>query len=341
MEFKAKQIARILDGEIVGDPDAVIDKLSKIEEGEIRSLSFLSNPKYTPYIYTTKASVVIVNADFEPDKEVKATLIKVEDSYQSFAQLLNYVESLRLGKEGIEQPCFISKTAQMGEAPYIGAMSYVGENVKIGNNVKIFPNSYLGDNVTIGDNTVIYAGVKIYHDCIIGSNCTLHAGVVVGSDGFGFAPRESKDYQKIAQIGNVQIEDFVEIGANTCVDRATIGSTIIRKGAKLDNLIQVAHNVEIGENTVIAAQSGVAGSAKLGANCMLGGQVAIAGHITLGDNVKVGAKSGVTNSVKDNGVVMGFFAFDHKKFQRSFVYFRQLPELVDRLKELENKEGDK
>ncbi len=337
MEFKAKQIAEILGGEIVGDPDAIVDKLSKIEEGVERSLSFLANPKYTPFIYTTKASVVIVNADFQPDKEISATLIKVEDSYQSFAQLLNFVESMRADKEGIEQPNFINETAVLGTTPYVGAMSYIGENVKIGNNVKIYPQCYIGDDVTIGDNTILYAGVKVYHDCVIGENCTIHAGVVIGSDGFGFAPRESKDYQKIAQIGNVVIEEFVEIGANSCIDRATIGSTIIRKGAKLDNLIQIAHNADIGENTVIAAQSGVAGSSKLGSNCMLGGQVAVAGHISLGDNVKVGARSGVTNSVKDNQVVMGLYAFDHKDFQRSYIYFRQLPGLVGRLKDLEKK----
>lgn len=334
MEFKATQIAEILGGEIIGDPSATVSKLSKIEEGEIGSMTFLSNPKYTQYIYSTHASVVIVNKSFEATEEIQATLIKVDDAYQAFTQVLDFYNEYKNQKSGIESPVSISESANVGEDVYIGAFAYIGENVSIGDNVKIYPSCYIGDNVTIKDNSTLFAGVKIYADCEIGSNCKIHAGAVVGADGFGFAPTESGAYKTIPQIGNVIIEDHVDIGANTTIDRATMGSTLIKKGVKLDNLIQVGHNVVIGTNTVIAAQTAIAGSSKVGNSCMIGGQVAVSGHLTVGNNVRVSGKTGVAKSVKDNSVLRGIPAMDYKDFNKSYVYFKQLPKIV---KELKNK----
>lgn len=335
MEFSAQQIAELIEGVIVGDPDVKISNVSKIEEGKPGTISFLSNPKYTKYIYTTRASVVLVNKSFEPEHEVLATMIKVDDAYVAVAKLMQmYVDSMPR-KTGIEQPSFMADTASIGEFPYIGAFAYVGENVKIGNNVSIYPNTYIGDNVTIGDNTILYAGVKIYHGCKIGSHCILHAGAVVGSDGFGFAPGENGEYTKIPQVGNVIIEDNCELGANTTVDRSTMGSTIIKKGVKLDNLVQIAHNVEVGENSVIAAITGVAGSSKIGKNCMFGGHAGVAGHLTIADGVKLGAFTGVSKNItQENQFLRGIPAQDGKLYARSHVYFKQLPELVSQVKQL-------
>jgi UDP-3-O-[3-hydroxymyristoyl] glucosamine N-acyltransferase len=335
MKFTANQIAEILEGTVVGDATIEVDKLSKIEEGQKGSLTFLSNPKYTHFIYSTKASIAIVNNEFVPEKEIKTTLIKVEDAYKSFSKLLAYYNEIRLNKFGIEQPSFISESAKLGDDIYVAAFSYISDNVKIGNNVKIYPNTFIGDNVQIGDNTVIMAGAKVHSDCIIGENCVLHAGVVLGADGFGFAPNEAGDFSKVPQIGNVVIEDNVDIGAYTTIDRATLGSTIIRKGVKLDNQIQIAHNVEVGENTVIAAQTGIAGSTKIGSNCMLGGQVGIVGHITIGDNVRVQAQSGIARNVKDNEVIQGTPAIGYADYNKSYVYFKKLPELATTINRLE------
>ena len=282
MKFTAQQISDILEGEIVGDPNEEVFKLSKIEEGEKGSLTFLSNPKYTSFLYTTNASVAIVNNTFIAEKEITATLIKVEDSYKAFSTLLEYYNQVKLNKSGIEEPNFVSESASLGENIYLGAFTYVGNNVSIGDNVKLYPNVYIGDNVAVGDNTTIFAGAKIYSESQIGANCTIHSGVIIGCDGFGFVPNEKGGYDKIPQTGNVIIEDNVDIGSATTIDRATLGSTIIRKGVKLDNQIQIAHNVEVDENTVIAAQTGVAGSSKIGKNCQIGGQVGVAGHLTIG-----------------------------------------------------------
>lgn len=298
MEFKAKQIAQMLNGKVEGNPDAVVSKLSKIEEGVAGSLSFLSNLNYTHYIYTTDASVVIVNEIFVAEHPVKktCTLIRVQDARIAFAKLLEMYQQAKKNRTGIEQPSFISASAALGKDIYIAAFSYVGENVKIGNNVKLFPNVFVGDNSVIGDNTILFPGTKIYAESVIGKNCILHAGVVIGSDGFVFAPNNDSNF-KMIHLGNVVIEDNVEIGANTAIDRATLGSTIIRKGVKMDNLIQIGHNAEIGENTVIVAQTGVAGSTKVGKNCIIGGQVGIVGHITIADGVKIAAQSGIGNSI--------------------------------------------
>lgn len=335
MNFTAQQIADILEGDIVGNPNAEVSKLSKIEEGEKGSLTFLSNPKYNPYLYTTKASITIVNKSFVPEREIETTLIKVEDSYAAFSKLLEFYNQVKNNKSGREKPHSISSSAIIGTDEYIGAFVYIGDNVVIGNNVKIYPSTYIGDNVTIGDNCTLFSGAKIYSETQIGSNCTIHAGVILGSDGFGFAPNSDGQYNKVPQTGNVIIEDYVEIGAATTIDRATLGSTIIRKGVKLDNQIQIAHNVEIGENTVIAAQCGIAGSSKIGKNCMLGGQVGVSGHLTIGDNVKVGAQSGITKDVKENQVINGTPAFGFTDFQKSYVHFKNLPKMAKTLYKLE------
>jgi UDP-3-O-[3-hydroxymyristoyl] glucosamine N-acyltransferase len=341
MEFTAKQISELLKGQVEGNELIKVNKLSKIEEGEPGSLSFLANPKYTSFIYQTKASIVIVNQDFVPEQPVSATLIKVENAYNSFVQLLEIYNSIQLDKKGIEQPSFISSSAKMGKDCYVGSFAYVGQNVVIGNNVKIYPQVYIGDNVVIGDDTTLFAGVKIYSDCKIGSFCTLHAGTIIGADGFGFTPNSENEYKKVAQIGNVIIEDRVEIGANSSIDRATLGSTIIRKGVKLDNLIQIAHNVEVGENTVIAAQSGIAGSTKIGKDCMIGGQVGIVGHITIADKVKIAAQSGIGSSILNEGeIVQGSPAFNIGEYKRTYVVFRKLPQLEKRINELEQMIAD-
>lgn len=336
MKFTAAQIAGILEGEVIGNPDAVVFKLAKIEEGTEGSLTFLANSKYVNFIYTTQATITIVNNDFVPENELSTTLIKVEDAYQSFSKLLEYYNQVKLMKSGIEQPSVISENVTYGDQLYLGSFSYVGKNVTIGNNVKIYPNCFIGDNVTIGDNCIFFAGVKIYSETEIGSNCNFHSGSVVGSDGFGFAPTEEGTFNKIPQIGNVIIEDNVEVGANTTIDRATLGTTLIRKGVKLDNHIQIAHNVEIGENTVIAAQTGIAGSTKIGSNCLIGGQVGIAGHLTIGNNVRVQAQSGIGKSIPDGETIQGSPAFNYGDFSKSYVHFRNLPKIVSDLEELKS-----
>jgi len=336
MKFTAAQIAGILEGEVIGNPDAVVFKLAKIEEGTEGSLTFLANPKYVNFIYTTQATITIVNNDFVPENELATTLIKVEDAYQSFSKILEYYNQVKLMKSGIEQPSVISENVTYGEQLYLGSFSYVGKNVTIGNNVKIYPNCFIGDNVSIGDNCIFFAGVKIYSETEIGNNCNFHSGCVVGSDGFGFAPTEEGTYNKIPQIGNVIIEDDVEIGANTTIDRATLGITLIRKGVKLDNHIQIAHNVEIGENTVIAAQTGIAGSTKIGSNCLIGGQVGIAGHLTIGNNVRVQAQSGIGKNIPDGEIIQGSPAFNYSDFSKSYVHFRNLPKIVSDLEELKS-----
>lgn len=338
MKFTAAQIAGILEGEVVGNPNAEVHKLSKIEEGTEGSLTFLANPKYINFIYSTQATVTIVNNTFEPEQNITTTLIKVEDAYKSFSKLLEYYNQVKLMKSGIEQPSVISEGVTYGNDLYLGSFCYIGKNVIIGNNVKIYPNSFIGDNVTIGDNCVFFAGVRIYSETEIGNNCTIHSGTIVGSDGFGFAPLEDGTYSKVPQIGNVIIEDNVEIGACTTVDRATLGSTIIRKGVKLDNHIQVAHNVEIGENTVIAAQTGIAGTTKIGKNCLIGGQVGFAGHLVIGDNVKIQAQSGIGKNLSDGEVVQGSPAFNYGDFAKSFVHFRNLPKIVSDLEELKKQQ---
>jgi UDP-3-O-[3-hydroxymyristoyl] glucosamine N-acyltransferase len=336
MEFSALQICQLLGGELSGDPEIKVSKLSKIEEGFPGSLSFLANPKYTSYIYETKASVVIVGKDFVPEQKVEATLIKVSEPYQSFARLLEIYNRIQRNKSGVEKYSFVSPSAKIGKDVYIGAFSYIGNLVELGNGVKIYPNVYIGDNTVIKDGTTVFPGVKIYSDCVIGAECTIHAGVVIGADGFGFAPQEDTTYKKVAQIGNVIVEDYVEIGANTTIDRATLGSTIIRKGVKLDNHIQIAHNVEIGENTVIAAQTGIAGSTKIGRDCMIGGQVGIVGHIFIADGVKIAAQSGVGSSIpKEGDIVQGSPAFAVGDYKRTYVLFRKLPQLEKRIAELE------
>ena len=335
MNFTAQQIADILEGDIVGNPNVEVSRLAKIEEGEKGSLTFLSNPKYNPFLYTTRASITIVNKSFTPEKEIETTLIKVDDAYVAFSKLLEFYNQVKNNKSGREEPHFIASTALIGSNEYIGAFAYIGENVTIGENVKIYPNVYVGDNVVIGDNCTLFSGVKIYSETEIGNNCVLHSGVILGSDGFGFAPNKEGVYNKIPQTGNVIIEDYVDIGSATTIDRATLGSTIIRKGVKLDNQIQIAHNVEIDENTVIAAQTGISGSTKIGKNCMIGGQVGIAGHIKVGDNVKIGAQSGVTKNVKDDQVINGTPAFSFSDFNKSYVYFKQFPELVKKINNLE------
>ena len=334
MKFTAAQIAGILEGEVIGNPNAEVFRLSKIEEGTEGSLTFLANQKYVNFIYSTQATVTIVSNTFEPEQEITTTLIKVNDAYESFSKLLEYYNQVKLMKSGIEQPSVISENVTCGSDLYLGSFSYIGINVKIGNNVKIYPYSFIGDNVTIGDNCVFFAGVRIYSETVIGNNCTIHSGAIVGSDGFGFAPQDDGTYKKIPQIGNVIIENDVEIGSCTTIDRATLGATFIRNGVKLDNHIQVAHNVEIGENTVIAAQTGIAGSTKIGKHGMIGGQVGFAGHLIIGDNVKIQAQSGIAKNLGDNEVVQGSPAFNFGEFAKSYVHFKNLPKIVSDLEEI-------
>lgn len=335
MKFTAQQIADILEGDVVGNPDIEVSKLSKIEEGTEGSLTFLANPKYTSYIYTTKASIAIVNKGFVPEMDIDVTLIKVEDAYKSFSRLLEYYNQIKNNKIGVESPSFIAESAKYGDNAYIGAFAYIGENVHLGDNVKIYPNAYIGDNVVIDDGSVVFSGAKIYSDCIIGKHCVINSGAIIGADGFGFAPNEKGEYSKVPQIGNVIIEDYVDIGAATTIDRATLGSTVIRRGVKLDNQIQIAHNVEIGKNTVIAAQTGIAGSTKIGENCQIGGQVGIVGHITIGNNVKVQAQSGIGRNVKDNEVLQGSPALPYADYNKSYVHFKNLPKIVKNINDLE------
>jgi UDP-3-O-[3-hydroxymyristoyl] glucosamine N-acyltransferase len=336
MEFTAAAIAEFLKGEIIGDPEIKVNTIAKIEEGHKGALSFLANPKYEHFIYSTESSVVLVNRDFIPSSPVKATLIKVSNAYESFASLMTLVDQSRPKKKGIHPTAVIEKSARVGADAYIGAFAYIGENCVIGNNCRIYPHACIGDNTKIGDDCLIFSGVKIYHECIIGNKCTIHAGSVIGSDGFGFAPQSETEFMKIPQLGNVILEDHVEIGANVAIDRATMGSTIIRRGVKLDNLIQVGHNVEIGENTVMAGQTGIAGSTRIGKNCMFAGQVGIAGHLKVADNTKIGAQAGIAGDIKEeNQIVIGSPAIEHRNFLRSSVIFKKLPELKSKIDYLE------
>jgi UDP-3-O-[3-hydroxymyristoyl] glucosamine N-acyltransferase len=338
MQFTALQIATLLKGKLVGEPEAKINQVAKIEEAKAGSLSFVANPKYEEYLYSTDASIIIINEDYELKQPVKATLIRVKDAYSSFAYLLEKYNEIQsnAGKKGIEQPSYISKSASIGKNVYVGSFTYIGDNVLIGDNVKIFPGCYIGDNVVVNEETKLFASVKIYDDCSVGARVTIHSGTVIGGDGFGFAPQKDGSFKKVPQIGNVIIEDDVEIGANTTIDRATMGSTIIKKGVKLDNLIQIAHNVEIGENTVIAAQSGISGSTKIGKYNMIGGQVGVVGHIQTANGTKVGAQSGITKSITTpNTSVNETPAFDYKASLKSQAIFRNLPDLQKRILELE------
>ena len=337
MKFTAAQIAGILNGTVDGDEGIEVSKLAKIEEGSKGSLTFLANPKYTHYIYSTQASITIVNDDFVASQDLSTTLIRVENAYKAFSQLLEYYNQVKMNKTGIENPVFISETAKYGENIYLGAFSYIGENVKIGDNVKIYPNVYIGDNVKVGDNSVLFTGAKLYSETVVGESCVINSGVVIGADGFGFTPNEKGEYNKVPQTGNVILEDNVDVGPGTTIDRATLGSTLIKRGVKLDNQIQIAHNVTIGENTVIAAQTGIAGSTKIGKNCIIGGQVGIAGHITIGDNVKIQAQSGIGRNVKDNETLQGSPAFSYGDFNKSYVYFKNLPKIMERFNIVEKK----
>ncbi len=339
MEFTVEQIADLLKGKVEGDTTAKVSTLAKIEEAQQGALAFLSNPKYEPFLYTTGASAVIVSETLELKKPVAAALIRVADPYSSFSTLLAYYQQAVLAsKVGVEEPCFIGQGSTIGEGHYRGAFSYIGNNCKIGQNVRIYPQVYIGDNVTIGDNTTLFAGVKLYANTVVGANCTLHAGVVLGSDGFGFAPQADGSYKNVPQIGNVVLEDDVNIGANTTIDCATMGSTVVRKGTKIDNLVQVAHNVEIGQHTVIASQTGISGSTKIGSQCVIAGQVGIVGHISIADKTTIGAQSGVSKSIRESGtIIQGSPAFDYKQNLKAITVFRKLPELQRELDELKEK----
>jgi len=338
MQFTAAQIAQIINGKVEGDEAVAVSSFGKIEEAQSGQLSFLSNPKYEDYIYTTNASIVIINQDYALKTTVGATLIRVADAYTAFATLLDAYQQIQKQQlTGIEQPSFVATTATLGEQVYIGAFAYIGDKVVVGKGSKIYPGAYIGNQVSIGENTTIHPGVKIYHECVIGNNVTIHAGTVVGGDGFGFAPLADGTLKKVPQIGNVIIEDDVEIGSNSTIDRATIGSTIIRKGAKIDNLVQIAHNVEVGNNTVIAAQTGVSGSTKIGKNVMIGGQAGIVGHIVIADGSKINAQSGVSKSMKTpNTAVTGSPAYDYTAALRSQAAARNLPQMEKRIKNLED-----
>jgi UDP-3-O-[3-hydroxymyristoyl] glucosamine N-acyltransferase len=339
MEFSANQISELLQGNIEGNGETSVSTLSKIEEGKSGSLSFLANPKYTEYIYDTEASIVIVGNDFIAERELKhkPTLIRVEDAYGAFGKLLEMYNQVKNNKVGISNSAIISESAVIGKDVYLGENVVIGDNTTVADGVKIFPHSFIGDNASIGANTTIFAGARIYSETQIGKECVIHSGAILGADGFGFAPNSEGNYKKVPQIGNVILEDYVEIGANTCIDRATLGSTVIRKGVKLDNLIQIAHNVEIGENTVIAAQTGVAGSTKIGKNCMIGGQVGIVGHLKIADEVKIAAQSGIGNSiVKKGAIVQGSPSIPIGDYKRSYVMFRKLPSMASQIRDLEN-----
>lgn len=337
MQFTASQIAMMINGKVEGDADTAVGSFGKIEEAVAGQLAFLANPKYEEYLYSTKASIVIISETYELKQKISATLIKVADAYSAFATLLEkYQQIQRQQLNGIQQPVYIAPTAKIGENVFIGAFAYVGENVIVADGAKIYPSVYLGNNVTVGENTFIHPGVRIYHDCVIGKNVSIHAGTVIGSDGFGFAPQADGTLKKVPQIGNVVIEDGVEIGANAAIDRATIGSTLIKSGAKLDNLLQIAHNVEVGNNSVIAAQTGISGSTKIGNHVMIGGQVGIVGHIKIADGTKINAQSGVSKSIKiPNTAVTGSPAFDYTAALRSQAASRNLPGLEKRVQELE------
>jgi UDP-3-O-[3-hydroxymyristoyl] glucosamine N-acyltransferase len=337
MQFSAAQIAMLINGKTEGDPNASVGSFGKIEEAVSGQLAFLANPKYEEFLYTTGASVIIVNESQELKQAISSTLIRVPDAYTAFATLLTKYQEIEAQQlTGIQEPSYRAKTARLGQGIFIGAFAYIGENVVIGNNVKIHPQVYIGNNVRIGDNTVLHPGVKIYHNCVIGTQVTIHAGSVIGGDGFGFAPQADGTFKKVPQIGNVVIEDYVEIGVNAAIDRATMGSTIIRTGAKLDNLIQIAHNVDVGHHTVIAAQAGVSGSTKIGSGVMIGGQAGLVGHLQIADGARINAQSGVTKSIKSQGgAVTGSPAYEYTSALRSQAISRNLPEIERRLKELE------
>lgn len=341
MQFTAAQIAALIGARVEGDPQVSISDIAKIEEGRAGALSFMANPKYEPYLYETQASIVIVNEALQLERPVKATLLRVPDAYAAFALLLEkYNEFLTAGtaRKGIEQPSFVSESAQLGTDVYIGAFAYIGHKAILGDRVQIYPGAYIGDGVTIGNGSVIHAGVKIYHQCQLGQQVIVHANTVIGADGFGFAPQADGSYKKVPQLGRVVIEDHVEIGANTTIDRATMGATRICRGVKLDNLIQIAHNVEIGEDTVIAAQTGISGSTKIGKRCMIGGQVGIVGHIQIADNTRINAQSGLSKSITQPGTaVNGTPAFDYKSCLKSQAIFRNLPDWVQKIRQLEDR----
>ena len=338
MNFTAAIIAEFLKGSVDGNPEATVTDISKIEEGLPGTLSFLANPKYEKYIYETQSTIVIVNTDFQPQKEINATLVRVKNAYESFATLLRLYEQSKPQKSGISKMASISETASLGKELYVGDFTVISENVSLGDGVQLYPQVYVGDNVKIGEGTILHPGVKVYEGCEIGSHCVIHAGAVVGADGFGFAPNQDNNYEKVPQVGKVLIEDHVEIGANTTVDRATMGATILRKGVKLDNLVMIAHNVEVDENTVIAAQSGISGSTKVGKNCMFGGQVGLIGHINIASGVKIAAQSGITKDIKEEGIVIqGSPAFEFGPYQRSYLLFRNLPKIREQINDLERK----
>jgi UDP-3-O-[3-hydroxymyristoyl] glucosamine N-acyltransferase len=338
MNFTASVIAEFLKGTVEGDPGAIVNDVSKIEEGKAGTLSFLANPKYEKYIYNTASTIVIVSEDFNPQKKVPATLIRVPNAYESFAALLRMYEQNKPRKSGISKMASLADSAKLGKDLYVGEYTVVSENVKLGDGVQLYPQVYVGDGVSIGEGSVLHPGVKVYEGCVIGANCVIHAGAIIGGDGFGFAPSQANNYEKVPQLGKVILEDHVEIGANTTVDRSTMGATILRKGVKLDNLIMIGHNVEVGENTVIAAQSGISGSSKLGRNCMLGGQVGLIGHITIANGVKIAAQSGITKDIKEEGsVVQGSPAFEFGPYQRSMAIFRNLPKLLNQVNEMEKR----
>lgn len=338
MNFTAAVIAEYLKGRVEGDPEAKVSDVSKIEDGKPGTLSFLANPKYEKYIYETESSIVIVNEDFQAQQKVGATMIRVKNAYESFADLLRLYEQSKAKKAGISRQSSIAESASLGKDLYVGEFTVVHENVQIGDGVQLYPQVYIGDNVKIGEGTIIHPGVRVYEGSVIGAHCVIHSGAVIGGDGFGFAPNQDNNYQKIPQVGNVILEDHVEIGANTTIDRATMGSTIIRKGVKLDNLIQIGHNVEIDENTVMAAQSGISGSTKVGKNCMLGGQVGLIGHIQIADGVKIAAQSGITKNIMTEAtVVQGSPSFEFGPYQRSYALFKNLPRLKKQIDEMERK----
>lgn len=338
MNFTASVIAEFLKGSVEGNPEATVSDISKIEEGKPGTLSFLANPKYEKYIYDTQSSIVIVNADFQAQKAISATLVRVENAYESFAALLRLYEQSKPRKSGISKMASVSDSASMGKELYVGDFTVISENASIGDKVQLYPQVYVGDHVKIGEGTILHPGVKIYEGCVIGAQCVIHAGAIIGGDGFGFAPNQDNNYEKVPQVGKVIIEDHVEIGANTTVDRATMGATVLRKGVKLDNLVMIAHNVDVDENTVIAAQSGISGSTKVGKNCMFGGQVGLIGHINIASGVKIAAQSGITKDIKEEGIVIqGSPAFEFGPYQRSYLLFRNLPKLREQISELERK----
>jgi len=341
MEFTARQIAETIGGKVEGNPDVSISRVVKIDEDEQDGLSFLANPKYEQFIYTSGADVIIVGHDFKAEKEISATLIRVENPYMALASLLELYNKMKLDKTGVSKLAFVHESASIGQDVYVGDFAFIGENAILGNGVKVYPHCYVGDDSKIGNGSIIFSGARLYHDTGIGEECTIHSGAIIGSDGFGFVPNENNEYVKVSQTGNVVIEDKVEIGSNTTIDRATIGSTIIRRGVKLDNLIQIAHNVEIGENTVIAAQTGISGSTKIGKNCLIGGQVGIVGHIKIGDNVKIQAQAGVPSNVKDGEIIMGSPAINLRQYMKSYIHFKNLDKIIDRIDSLEKKVDEK